>query len=134
MAGQKPNTFPVASEFPAGMEYYFQDSSDDEYRVPHALLLTQLAEDGVIMDPGTVTKTDGQTISFLAGQLLLALIITPSASMTFSVGTTDDGDDIIESQTVAAKTVFVINYHFTADAVLYFNLSTGSVTVHVKKI
>jgi len=116
------------------MEYYYQPPTGDEEKVPHSLLLTQLAEDGVVIDPGAVTKSDGQTISFLAGQLLIALVVTPSTSMTFSVGTTDDGVDIIESQTVAAKTVFVINHHFTADAPLYFNLSTGTVSVHVKKI
>lgn len=119
------------------MQYYFQDSSNDEFRVPHALLLVQLeTTDGFLKDPGAVTKTTGQTIAVTAGTLIVALVVTPSATMTLSVGTSAAGTDILatESLTGTTKQVFVVNHHFTSAGTLHFTLSTGSISVHVKKL
>jgi hypothetical protein len=134
MAGQKPNTFTVASSFPSAMEYYLQDSSNDEYRVPHALLEGKLEDSGFQKQPGAVTKTNNQTIAVAAGTLITALVITPSTNMNVSVGTSSGGTQLVDTEAVTSATpkVFVINQFFATSATLYFTLSSaGSTSVSV---
>jgi hypothetical protein len=136
MANKKPRNFDIAVSFPADMEYYYQPPTGSEQKVSQSLLEDKLAENGFIKDGGTVAKSTGQSISFAAGDLVSALVLTPSTNMTIDVGTTGGGTDIIdgESLTSGTPTVFVINHYFSGSGALHFTLSTGTVTVHVKKL
>lgn len=138
MANRKPRNFDPAVSHPgASMEYYYQPPTGNEQKVTHTQLVTQLETgDGFLKDAGAVVKSTGQSISFAAGALVSALVITPSANMTMSIGTSGGGTQILDSEPLTSGTpvVFVINHYFTGSGALHFTLSTGTVTVHVKKL
>lgn len=138
MANRKPRNFDPASSHPgSAMEYYYQPPTGNEQKVTHTQLITQLSDtDGFIRDSGTVSRTTGQSISFSAGALVSALVITPSANMTLSIGTSGGGTQILNAESLTSGTplVLVINHYFASSGALHFTLSTGTVTVHVKKL
>lgn len=133
MAGQKPNTFTVASSFPAGMEYYFQDSSNDEFRIPHALLITQLETDGFVKQPASESRSNSQTISIPAGRELQSIIIKAAGTPTITV-VSSLGNTLIDAYVFASPgtQVFKPFEFFESAGTITFTISSGSVTVWVK--
>jgi hypothetical protein len=138
MANKKPKDFDEATEFPSAMKYYFQPISGPEVQVSHSLLEGALESGGFTKQPGSVTKTNNQTIAVAAGTLVTHLIITPSTNMNVSVGTASGGTQVLDTEAVLSGTprVVVVNMYFATSATLYFTLSTAgstSVAVILKK-
>lgn len=119
------------------MHYHYQPPTGLEQRVSHTQLVEELENnDGFLKDPGTVSKSTAGTISVPAGTLVVAIVVTPSADMTISIGTSAGGTQIIDAEEITSGTTvpFVINHYFTGSGTLHFTLSAGTVTVHVKKL
>lgn len=129
MAGQRPNTFTVASSFPSGMEYYFQDSSNDEYRVPHAML--ELA----LVASITATKTTGQTISVPAGGYIRELFVKSSAASDIKIESGSGLENVVPLTTFSSgeSRLFLPNFwNNTGSSITLTVTASGGATVTIK--
>jgi hypothetical protein len=137
MAGKKPRNFAVATEYPPAMFFYHQPATGPEQQVSHDLLLARLAEDGVVVSPAVSAGigNDG-AMAIPAGAWVVGLAFNASTAMTVSVGTTPGGTDVLDGIGLVSgwNAPEVLNMYFPTAGSLYFTLSTGSITVHLKKL
>lgn len=79
------------------------------------------------------TLSNNGTVSVSAGQTVICITCTPSTSLTMTVDTDGGSTVLVDAETFSAKRTFTIFHHFTTSGTLRFTLSTGNVSVHVKK-
>jgi hypothetical protein len=134
MANQKASTFTVKSTG-EDTDYFPLANPSTNYRMLFTVLWAYIQSK---LKGTAATIATGGTIALSNNDYVVALVATNGggAPVTFSVGTSAAGTQIIDSEVLAAGTTqeYVIN-HFNASAGnIHFTLSTGSLSVRTIKI
>jgi hypothetical protein len=111
------------------MEYYLQDSSNDEYRVPHALL------EAALVALESATKTTGQTISVPAGGYIQKVFVKSSAASTIKIESSSGLENVVPTTvfTSGESRLFVCDFwNNTGSAMTLTVTATGGATVTIK--
>ena len=118
--------FPTASTSKGSLAY--DDALDDLYHSDGTLWVLLTKEK-------TFSLTAGGTdeIAIPAGRLVSQLVVTAeSGSGNVSVGITDLGSEILESESYnTSGRPFTIGWWFPTDSTLFFSVFTGTITVKI---
>lgn len=134
MSNRKASAFTVLSNL-VDSTYFALAQSGTNYRL-QALKIWEYIQ---AKQKGPASNiTTGGTIALADNDYVISLVATNSGGpdVTFDVGTTASGTEILEAETVTAGTTetYVINHFQAAAANIHFTLDTGSLSVRAVKI
>jgi hypothetical protein len=134
MANRKASAFTTKSSL-VDSDYVALANASTNYRALLSAFWTYIQGK---LKGSAASIADNGTIALEANAYVIALVVTNAggSNVTVSVGTADNGTDIVSGEVIAAGTTdrLVINYYQASAANIHFTLNTGSLSVRVIKI